>query len=79
MIQPPYLVSPRAGLGVPDCLIAVRSPALPINALLGPLCMLARKATVQWLKGHPDALFHPLHHKSFAMADKRDGDRPSPT
>ena len=49
-------------------LIAVRSPAPPIIAVLGLLGMLAGEAAVQWLRGHGDAVAHALHLKSFSVA-----------
>ena len=66
----PYLLSLGAGIaiGVIYGLIAVRSPAPPIIALLGLLGMLAGEATVQWLRGHSDAVANALHLKSFSVA-----------
>lgn len=65
-----YLLSIGAGvaIGVIYGLIAVRSPAPPIIALLGLLGMLAGEAAVQWLRGHGDAVAHALHLKSFSVA-----------
>ena len=65
----PYALSLAAGIGIGVIygLIAVRSPAPPIIALLGLLGMLAGEAAVQWLRGHSDALSHALHLKSFAV------------
>ncbi len=70
MTLSPYLLSLGAGLaiGVIYGLIAVRSPAPPIIALLGLLGMLAGEAAVQWLRGHGDAVAHALHLKSFSVA-----------
>ncbi len=71
MTWQPYLISLAAGLGIGVIygLIAVRSPAPPIIALLGLLGMLAGEAAVQWLRGHTDAVSHALHLKSFAVSD----------
>lgn len=76
----PYLISLIAGLGIGVVygLIAVRSPAPPIIALLGLLGMLAGEAAVQWLRGHGDALSHALHLKSFAIHDPAEGDHKTP-
>jgi len=65
----PYLISLGAGLGIGVIygLIAVRSPAPPIIALLGLLGMLAGEAAVQWIRGHSDAVAQALHQKSFAV------------
>jgi len=70
MTWTPYLLSLAAGVlvGVIYGLIAVRSPAPPIIALLGLLGMLAGEAAVQWLRGHGDAVAQALHLKSFAVA-----------
>ena len=67
----PYLLSLGAGIlvGVIYGLIAVRSPAPPIIALLGLLGMLAGEAMVQWVRGHTDVVAKCLHLKSFAVAD----------
>ena len=69
MTWQPYLISLAAGLGIGVIygLIAVRSPAPPIIALLGLLGMLAGEAAVQWLRGHSDVVAHALHLKSFAV------------
>ena len=66
----PYLLSLAAGIGVGVIygLIAVRSPAPPIIALLGLLGMLAGEAAVQWFRGHQDVLSKCLHSKSFTVA-----------
>lgn len=71
MTWQPYLISLGAGLGIGVLygLIAVRSPAPPIIALLGLLGMLAGEATVQWLRGHSDAVASALHLKTFAVTD----------
>ena len=72
MTWQPYAVSLIAGLGIGIVygLIAVRSPAPPIIALLGLLGMLAGEAAVQWVRGHSDAVAHALHLKSFAVSDQ---------
>lgn len=69
MTWQPYLISLAAGLGIGVIygLIAVRSPAPPIIALLGLLGMLAGEAAVQWLRGHTDVVSKCLHQKSFAI------------
>ncbi|MEX0276927.1 MAG: DUF1427 family protein [Ruegeria sp.] len=66
----PYFLSLAAGVGIGVIygLIAVRSPAPPIIALLGLLGMLAGEAAVQWLRGHSDVVSKCLHQKSFAIA-----------
>ena len=71
MTWQPYLISLIAGLGIGAIygLIAVRSPAPPIIALLGLLGMLAGEATVQWLRGHSDTFANVLHLKSFAVTE----------
>jgi XapX domain-containing protein len=71
MTWQPYLISAIAGVGIGVIygLIAVRSPAPPIIALLGLLGMLAGEAAVQWIRGHSDAVSQALHLKSFAVAD----------
>ena len=70
MTWQPYLLSAAAGVGIGVIygLIAVRSPAPPIIALLGLLGMLAGEAAVQWLRGHSDVLAKCLHAKSFTVA-----------
>ena len=72
MSATPYLLSLGAGvaIGVIYGLIAVRSPAPPIIALLGLLGMLAGEAAVQWLRGHQDVVSKCLHSKSFTVAQK---------
>jgi len=67
------MISLAAGLaiGVIYGLIAVRSPAPPIIALLGLLGMLAGEAAVQWIRGHSDAVSQALHLKSFAVTDAK--------
>ncbi len=69
MTWQPYLISLAAGLGIGVIygLIAVRSPAPPIIALLGLLGMLAGEAAVQWMRGHSDVVAKCLHQKSFAV------------
>ena len=73
MTWQPYLLSLAAGLGIGAiyALIAVRSPAPPIIALLGLLGMLAGEAAVQWLRGHSDAVAQALHLKSFAVTERQ--------
>ena len=63
-----------AGLavGVLYGLVAVRSPAPPLIALLGLLGMLAGEAAVQWIRGHSDVVGQALHLKSFAVSDRKD-------
>lgn len=70
----PYIISLAVGLGVGALygLLAVRSPAPPIIALLGLLGMLAGEAAVQWLRGHSDVVSKSLHAKSFAVAAAKD-------
>lgn len=74
MTWQPYLVSLAAGLGIGVIygLIAVRSPAPPIIALLGLLGMLAGEAAVQWLRGHSQPVAQAFHLKSFAVAEHKD-------
>ena len=81
MTLQPYLISLVAGLGIGVIygLIAVRSPAPPIIALLGLLGMLAGEATVQWLRGHSDAVANVLHLKSFAVTEAQNGSRTAKT
>lgn len=73
MTWQPYLISLGAGLGIGVIygLIAVRSPAPPIIALLGLLGMLAGEATIQWLRGHSDVVAHALHLKTFAVTESQ--------
>ncbi len=75
----PYLISLVAGLGVGVIygLIAVRSPAPPIIALLGLLGMLAGEAGVQWLKGHANIVQSVLHEKSFAHPARKQVEKTS--
>lgn len=70
MTLQPYLLSLVAGLAIGAIygLIAVRSPAPPIIALLGLLGMLAGEAAVQWLRGHTGVVAQALHLKSFAVS-----------
>ncbi|WP_424964826.1 DUF1427 family protein [Dinoroseobacter sp. S375] len=70
----PYLLSLAVGVAVGGLygLLAVRSPAPPIIALLGLLGMLAGEAGVQWLKGHSQPVAEALHLKSFAVGETRD-------
>ncbi len=70
MTWQPYLISIIAGLGIGVIygLIAGRSPAPPIIALLGLLGMLAGEAAVQWVRGHNDILSNCLHTKPFSVA-----------
>ena len=71
MTWQPYVLSAMAGVGIGVIygLIAVRSPAPPIIALLGLLGMLAGEAAVQWIRGHSDAVAQALHMKSFAVTE----------
>lgn len=73
MIWTPYLLSLGIGVGVGVIygLVAVRSPAPPIIALLGLLGMLAGEAAVQWLKGHSEPIAHALHLKSFEVDQRK--------
>ncbi|SFD51046.1 DUF1427 family protein [Roseivivax sediminis] len=66
----PYILSLVVGLGIGVIygLLAVRSPAPPIIALLGLLGMLAGEAGVQWLRGHSNIVQSVLHEKSFAFS-----------
>ncbi|MEM9431590.1 MAG: DUF1427 family protein [Pseudomonadota bacterium] len=77
----PYALSLGAGIGVGVIygLISVRSPAPPIIALLGLFGMLAGEATVQWLRGHGDAVAHALHLKSFAVTKHEPAKPPTNT
>ncbi|NOD62365.1 MULTISPECIES: DUF1427 family protein [unclassified Ruegeria] len=81
MTWQPYLISLAAGLGIGVIygLIAVRSPAPPIIALLGLLGMLAGEAAVQWIRGHSDAVSQALHLKSFAVTKADQVTEPSKT
>ena len=83
MTWQPYLISLAAGLGIGVLygLIAVRSPAPPIIALLGLLGMLAGEAAVQWIRGHSDVVANVLHMKSFAVSEDTalDPSKPSQT
>ncbi|NOD93584.1 DUF1427 family protein [Ruegeria sp. HKCCD4884] len=81
MTWQPYLISLAAGLGIGVIygLIAVRSPAPPIIALLGLLGMLAGEAAVQWIRGHSDAVSQALHLKSFAVKKADQVTEPSKT
>ncbi|MEM6310618.1 MAG: DUF1427 family protein [Pseudomonadota bacterium] len=80
MTWQPYLISLAAGLGIGVIygLIAVRSPAPPIIALLGLLGMLAGEAAVQWIRGHSDVVANALHMKSFAVSQQTAADTPKP-
>ncbi|WP_425085296.1 DUF1427 family protein [Ruegeria profundi] len=79
MTWQPYLISLAAGLGIGVIygLIAVRSPAPPIIALLGLLGMLAGEAAVQWIRGHSDAVSQALHLKSFAVKQAEETGQPT--
>lgn len=81
MTWQPYLISLAAGLGVGVIygLIAVRSPAPPIIALLGLLGMLAGEAAVQWMRGHTDVVAKCLHQKSFALTETSSSAKPGKT
>ncbi|MEM1130151.1 MAG: DUF1427 family protein [Pseudomonadota bacterium] len=74
----PYLISLAAGLGIGVIygLLAVRSPAPPIIALLGLLGMLAGEAAVQWIRGHSDVVARMCHSKSFSVAENGDAAKP---
>ncbi|MEL6979586.1 MAG: DUF1427 family protein [Pseudomonadota bacterium] len=73
----PYAVSLGVGLGVGVLygLIAVRSPAPPIIALLGLLGMLAGESLVAYWRAHGElgaakaAVAKCLHTKSFKVAE----------
>ena len=67
----PYLLSLGVGVGVGVIygLVAVRSPAPPIIALLGLLGMLIGEATVKWIRGHSEPIAHALHLKSFEISE----------
>ncbi len=73
----PYLLSLGAGLlvGVIYGLLAVKSPAPPVIALLGLLGMLGGEAAVSYLRGHVDVAAAVMHRKSFAT-DKLAEPRP---
>ncbi len=81
MTWQPYLLSLAAGLGIGVIygLIAVRSPAPPIIALLGLLGMLAGEAAVQWIRGHSDVVSQALHLKSFAVTQPEKTPEPTKT
>lgn len=75
----PYLISlvVGVGIGVIYGLVAVRSPAPPIIALLGLLGMLAGEAGIQWLRGHGNTVRSVLHEKSFASPARREAEKSS--
>ncbi|MEM7296159.1 MAG: DUF1427 family protein [Pseudomonadota bacterium] len=81
MTPTPYLLSLGAGVlvGVLYGLLAVRSPAPPIIALLGLLGMLAGEAAVQWIRGHSDVVAQALHLKSFAVSEHQEHSDPTKT
>ena len=81
MTWQPYLISLVAGLGIGVIygLIAVRSPAPPIIALLGLLGMLVGEAAVQWIRGHSDVVAQALHMKSFAVSTDTAADPSKPS
>ena len=66
----PYILSLAVGLAIGAIygLLAVKSPAPPIIALLGLLGILAGEAVVQWLRGHTNVVQSCLHEKSFTTA-----------
>ncbi len=66
----PYLLSLVVGLGIGAIygLLAIKSPAPPIIALIGLMGILVGEATVQWLRGHKDVVQSCLHEKSFSTA-----------
>ncbi|MBY6141273.1 XapX domain-containing protein [Leisingera daeponensis] len=74
MTWQPHLASLAVGLAIGAIygLIAVRSPAPPVIALLGLLGMLAGEAAMQWLRGHSRPVAHAFHLKSFAVAEHKD-------
>ena len=63
----PYILSLAVGLGIGAIygLLAVKSPAPPIIALLGLLGILAGEAVVQWMRGDRNVVQSCLHEKSF--------------
>ncbi len=73
----PYLLSLAVGLGVGIIygLLAVKSPAPPVIALIGLLGILAGEAAVSYLRGHPDVAATLLHRKSFATDGKETATR----
>ena len=77
MSAAPYFVSLAVGLavGILYGLLAVRSPAPPVIALLGLLGMLAGESFVQWVRGHGDAIARVLHTKDFAHTTTAHGKR----
>jgi XapX domain-containing protein len=71
----PYLISLAVGLGVGVIygLLAVKSPAPPVIALMGLLGILAGEASVSYLRGHTDVTATFLHRKSFATDQAMQG------
>jgi XapX domain-containing protein len=65
----PYAMSLATGLGVGAVygLVAVKSPAPPVIALIGLLGILVGEMAVSHLRGHPDAAAALFHRKSFAV------------
>jgi XapX domain-containing protein len=65
----PYAMSLATGLAVGAAygLLAVKSPAPPVIALIGLLGILVGEMAVSHLRGHPDAAAALLHRKSFAV------------
>ena len=68
----PYLISLAVGLGVGIVygLLAVKSPAPPVIALVGLLGILVGEGAVSYFRGHSDIAENLLHRKSFAVDDK---------
>jgi XapX domain-containing protein len=65
----PYAMSLATGLAVGAVygLLAVKSPAPPVIALIGLLGILVGEMAVSHWRGHPDATAALLHRKSFAV------------
>jgi XapX domain-containing protein len=76
-IMSPYLISLAVGLGVGIIygLLAVKSPAPPVIALMGLLGILAGEAAVSYLRGHTDVTATFLHRKNFATDEGTQGKR----
>jgi XapX domain-containing protein len=73
----PYLISLVVGLvvGIIYGLLAVKSPAPPVIALMGLLGILAGEAAVSYMRGHTDIAATLLHRKSFATDEGLQGKR----